>query len=219
MTSTTGRVYGGLTAEERAAQRRERLVEAGIEVVGTVGYSATTQQALCRASGVAERYFYESFPDLLALLEAVYVQVCSDVATEVLAALATAGDDLESQAQVGMRTFVDATLRDPRRARIQLLEAVGVDPRVERVRRDVIEGFAQIVAEQVRPYAGPGGLDPDLVGMSVAGAVNEVLIDVVLDRRSPDREALVAHCVGVTLALGRAVQAAPAASTDGERTR
>ncbi|HWG94520.1 MAG TPA: TetR family transcriptional regulator, partial [Mycobacteriales bacterium] len=63
-TATSGRVYGGLTAEERAAQRRSRLLAAGLEVFGTVGYAGATQRAVLQQAGLGERYFEESFADL-----------------------------------------------------------------------------------------------------------------------------------------------------------
>jgi AcrR family transcriptional regulator len=37
-----GRVYGGLSAPERRADRRERLLDAGLELFGTAGFTKTT---------------------------------------------------------------------------------------------------------------------------------------------------------------------------------
>lgn len=202
-TATSGRVYGGLTAEERAAQRRSRLLAAGLEVFGTVGYAGATQRAVLQQAGLGERYFEESFADLEDLLAAVHVQVCADVAAEVLAAMADAAPDLETQVRVGLAVFTRATLRDRRRARVQLLEAVGTSPALEQVRRDTRHAFASIVAEHLAPLSRPGGLDLDLVAVAVVGAVDELLRDVVLDRVHVEEDRLVEHLVRLVLAMGR----------------
>ena len=202
-TATSGRVYGGLTAEERAAQRRSRLLAAGLEVFGTVGYAGATQRAVLQQAGLGERYFEESFADLEDLLAAVHVQVCADVVAEVLAAMADAAPDLETQVRVGLAVFTRATLRDRRRARVQLLEAVGVSPALEQVRRETRHAFAGIVAEHLAPLSRPGGLALDLVAVAVVGAVDELLRDVVLDRVHVEEDRLVEHLVRLVLAMGR----------------
>lgn len=197
------RTYGGRTAEQRAAERRRAFLDAGLELFGTIGYANTRVRAVCRQAGLSERYFYESFPDLESLLTAVYLGVCEDVATTVLAQLADVDDDLETQARVGMLAFAHATVTDPRRARVQLLEAVAVSGQLERTRRQVLHRFAAIVATRLQPVA-HAGLDPQLLAMAVVGGVNELLIDHVLGLDDAPLERLVEHFVALALAVGRA---------------
>lgn len=68
-----GRPYGGRTQADRAAERRRRFIDAGIQVFGQYGYRAATVRGLCAQAGLTDRYFYESFDSVLALLEAVYL--------------------------------------------------------------------------------------------------------------------------------------------------
>lgn len=55
------RRYRGITASERRAQTRERLLEAGLELFGTQGYADTSIRAVSTAASMNSRYFYESF--------------------------------------------------------------------------------------------------------------------------------------------------------------
>ena len=63
-------VYRGVPAERRRAERRERLMEATLEVWADAE-RRTTMTAVCAEAGLSERYFYESFTDLDQALRAV----------------------------------------------------------------------------------------------------------------------------------------------------
>ena len=75
------RIWGGTTLATRRAARREKLVEVGLELLGTPG-STLSVRAACRSAQLTERYFYESFPDRDALVLAVYQQVADEVRTD-----------------------------------------------------------------------------------------------------------------------------------------
>ena len=47
--SATARRYGGKTAPQRRAERRERLMDSGLELFGTQGFAATTIEASVRS--------------------------------------------------------------------------------------------------------------------------------------------------------------------------
>src|SRR6185295_13531701 len=64
------RDYDGKTAAERIAERRERLIDAGVELFGERGYAATSIRSVLQQSGLRDRYFGESFADLDSLLAA-----------------------------------------------------------------------------------------------------------------------------------------------------
>ena len=196
-----GRVYGGQTAQQRAATRRQQLLDAGLELFGTQGFRATTLRGICREAGLSERYFYESFRSTEEVLRAVYAQVCERVAVHALAALEEADGDFATQAQVGMRAFAEATLADTRAARVQLLEAVGVSEELEAERRAVLHRFADIATSRIAGTS-RGGLDPRVLGMMLVGATNELLIDHHLGLSPVDVDSLVEHVVHLALALG-----------------
>ena len=70
--------------------RREALLEAGIELLGAVDRSASNVRAVCRAAGLTERYFYESFGDRDKFVRAVYDEVGDRARTALIEAVAGA---------------------------------------------------------------------------------------------------------------------------------
>lgn len=58
------RQYGGLSGADRIADRRRRFVAAGLDLMGTRGIPATTLRGVAERSGLAARYFAESFPTI-----------------------------------------------------------------------------------------------------------------------------------------------------------
>lgn len=175
------RLYRGMSPEQRRADRRQRLLDAGLELFGTQGYAATSVRAVCEAADLNSRYFYESFSTREDLLYHLYLQVVSDIADRVNAAVAAA-DSLEEKARVGLRASWDAYTDDRRRARIIAIEVVGVSDRLERLRRDVRHGFAQRLSEQGLSFVRPGmrlRLDPVLVARALMGGTVETLADWV----------------------------------------
>ncbi|MBN8867208.1 MAG: helix-turn-helix transcriptional regulator [Solirubrobacterales bacterium] len=131
----TGRTWRGQTAEERQSERRERLIEAGIELFGTRGYASTPVKAICEEAGLTERYFYEAFESREDLLDAIYSILIGDCAKATVEALNDAPDDFEASMRAGLTAFASEFTRDPRRARIQEIEVVGVSPELEKRRR------------------------------------------------------------------------------------
>ncbi|GAA2725769.1 helix-turn-helix domain-containing protein [Actinocorallia aurantiaca] len=148
MGSTT-RPYKGRTAEERRTERRGRLLAAGLELWGDHGWAAVTMRGVCAHAGLNDRYFYESFPDVEALLLAVYDQALSDLLTYVERAIAS--EPLpEERIRAGMSVFVNAMASDSRRARIGLAEPAG-SPALEQRRRDTYHLFARFARDSLRP--------------------------------------------------------------------
>ncbi len=51
------RLYRGISPSERRAQRRERLLEAGLQLFGTDGYADSSIRAVCTQASLNSRYF------------------------------------------------------------------------------------------------------------------------------------------------------------------
>ena len=81
------RDYDGKTAAERVAERRERLIDAGVELFGERGYAATSIRSVLQQSGLRDRYFGESFADLDSLLAAVYSRLIDEEISGCVAAI------------------------------------------------------------------------------------------------------------------------------------
>lgn len=208
-----GRRYGGRTAAERQAERRTKLLDGALDLLGSGGYAAMTIEAVCTASRLNQRYFYEQFRTREDLLRAVYDRDIERVATAVLAAVAAAPDDLRANTDAGVRTFVTEMLADERSARVAYLEIVGVSPELERHRRAVLRMFAAVIAEQAGGFAARGLLperDYTLTAMALVGAVEELLADWLSRDPRPSSATLVDELVEIYLAaVSRPVRTTP----------
>src|SRR6476620_10173510 len=96
-TTKQRRAYGGISADERIAVRRAKLLDAGLELFGTRGFRATGVKDVCREAGVTDRYFYESFNDGRALFLAVFDRLTDELFRAVAEAVVAAGPDPEAQ--------------------------------------------------------------------------------------------------------------------------
>jgi AcrR family transcriptional regulator len=173
------RRYRGLTAAERREQRREQLLEAGLELFGTQGYRNTTIRAVSAAASLNSRHFYESFASREDLLYHVYERIVHEI---VLAAAEETGkvDTIEGKARAGLRAGWTIVTDDRRKARIVVLEVVGVSDRLDRLRRDIRHALADLTAKNALSLAGSGmkyRLDPVLTARTLIGGVVEILID------------------------------------------
>ena len=50
--------WSGVPLEDRQTMRRDQLVAAGVDLLGGEAGPALTVRAVCRESGLTERYFY-----------------------------------------------------------------------------------------------------------------------------------------------------------------
>jgi AcrR family transcriptional regulator len=173
------RPYGGISAAERVAARRERLMGAGLELFGTQGFDATGVREICRAAGVTDRYFYESFRDSRALFTAVFDRVTDGLFTAVAQAVAEAGPEPEAQLRAAIGTFVRALADDPRLPRIVFSEAGGAGAEVEQHMRQTLRRFTALVAATARRHL-PAGASDDRVGimaLALVGTLERVVVE------------------------------------------
>ncbi|MEZ0350624.1 TetR/AcrR family transcriptional regulator [Mycobacterium sp. pR1184] len=169
------RDYDGKTATERVAERRARLVDAGIELFGELGYAGTSIRAVLRRAGLRDRYFGESFADLDALLAAVYDQLIEEEVSECRAAIdATAGG---SQ---GARAMIDSLSRgldgNPGHARIKLREVFSGGPMVAVQRQEGLRKLARLVADLLPAVQGVDDRRRLLLGVGVVSAADAYLL-------------------------------------------
>lgn len=175
---TATRPYAGISAEQRHRERRERLLEAGLELLGTDGWSATTVRAVCAKAGVTERYFYESFDGRDALLLAVFDSAAEEALGSALRAAAAAPHDAREKARAAIGAIVELIAGDPRKGRVLFIEAMGSEALIKR-RLETLGSVAELIGEQARDFYGddaPSPQDIALTAHALAGAVFELLL-------------------------------------------
>jgi len=174
-----GRVYGGKAAEDRSVDRRTRLVAAGVQLFGTLGYSATTVRHICTEAGLTERYFYESFENREELFTAVATECVMGLVDALVDARDRTTDSPIEQIDAMLTAFFEWFRADPRRLRIQLYEPLLISPTFHGYYRDAIALFIAMIAEIAsRRFAAAFSahdLDPTLVATGLAGAATELV--------------------------------------------
>lgn len=184
----TGRRYKGADPAERVAQRRVRILEAGIELFGTRGFPQTTMAMLSVESGVPHRYLTQIFPGKEALLQEIYLGISCDAMEAVRAGRRSPVSDPIEQIRQDVASACHAFLVDERRLRINCLEVVGVSPEFEQLRRKVIRGFSQLILDEVNKLVSAGLLPERADYLSgtigLVGAFHELMTEWVLTPKS-----------------------------------
>lgn len=206
---TTTRSYRGVSAEARAALRRQKLVDAAIRLFGTRGYTATGVKQLCAEAGITDRYFYESFPDRGALFAAAFDQVVGELLLAVgNAAVAEAGAP-ERQARSAVGAFVETLVADPARARLLFLEVGAVGGDVGRQVRASTRRFAELIVGAAGPHLPPGLSEQRvrMAALSLIGAMGLVVLEWLDGQLDTTVDDLVDYFVDLLLTAGAAGRA------------
>jgi AcrR family transcriptional regulator len=199
------RSYAGATDAQRRGARRERLLDAGLAIIGTQGYSAATLRAVCAAAGLTERYFYESFANREALLAGVHARLVDELSAGLREAFAAGGDDAQARARAALTAFFGMLRDDPRKSRVLLFEMLGVSPALDAQHQRAGQDIVRLVIEALRPIAGtrlPEAASESMVFTGLVGAVYHVAIRWHLGRFEMPLSRVVESCLVLVGALG-----------------
>lgn len=206
MSKKPTRAYGGLAADQRAAERREKLLAAGLELFSSQGYAKTTIEALCIEAKVTARHFYQQFESREALLRALYDLIISDLRTGVLQAMSMPRLSLAQQIPLAVNAVVSHYLTDTRRARVGVLEVVGVSQPMEARRREAIHDMAGLIETYLQSLVQQGDLPArnyHLVSIALVGGINELLAEWLMLDEPPSIDELSGEIIHILNALIR----------------
>lgn len=198
MSARQNRSWAGTTLADRRAERRQRLLDVGLDLLGTQGSAAVTVRSVCRLAELTDRYFYENFADREALLLAVYDEVADEagrVLVETVAAVGTS--DFEQVARAAVDAFLDLLTEDPRKGRVLLLEPI-TDVTLGLRGVALSPAFAAIIQAQLGDAATPA--DAQLTATALVGALANLFIRWLDGTLPVDRSALSDYCVRLLLA-------------------
>ncbi|HEY1059797.1 MAG TPA: TetR/AcrR family transcriptional regulator [Limnobacter sp.] len=147
-----GRRYRGVSNEVRTAERRMKLIDAGIKMFGSIGYHAATVKGLCQEAGLTERYFYESFPNAEALFTACYLHITDTLRGRLQQVLMGMGDEgLEEATMTGLTVFFTQFKEQPEAARILLVEVLTVNRHLEELSLKTLYSFVEMLEALAKP--------------------------------------------------------------------
>lgn len=187
------RPYGGRVAAARSADRRERLIQAGVELMGSHGVGAMTMRAVCREAALSQKFFYESFTDTDDLLRVVYLHVLDRAEHAIVTA--TAGHrDRRAVTRCGVDAAAQLVREDPRICRILLIEPIADLS----LRKFVRDRLTRMVAASV---ASRDSIPPrvKMQYATVFGALISLFIEWTEGNLGEDRAAFVEHVTDTVL--------------------
>lgn len=191
------RSYGGASAEERVAERRARLMEAGLELLGTVGLHGTTVRGVIEQAKLTPRYFYESFTDLETLVVEIYDSVVEELRDASVTALVDAPKDTRARVHAVIAAIVNHFGDDPRKGRLVLAEAMA-SPALMRRRLGTSHMFADLMSGRAVGHEASPELM--LAARFIVGGFAEALNAWLHDDLASTREDLVDGCTTLFMA-------------------
>lgn len=131
-----GRRIRGLDADQRRQQRRQALLDAGLDLFAAQGFINTTIEQLCQHAYVGTKAFYETFESR----EQLYVELLKAIADGAFTRLGEldTSQPSGSEADVSERilaAFAHVFVDDVRAAKVTFGEGSAITPDAERQRR------------------------------------------------------------------------------------
>jgi AcrR family transcriptional regulator len=173
--------------QDRQALRRDDLIAAGVALLGGPEGPALTVRAVCRAAGLTERYFYESFADRDEFVRAVYDDVCA----RAMAALTTADTP-----RAAVERFVALMVDDPARGRVLLL-APAVEPVLVRSGAEWMPSFIALLQRKLTRITDPAVAA--MVATGLIGALSALFTAYLNGQLAATREQFIDYCVDMLL--------------------
>ena len=206
-TTTTRRQYRGVSAEQRRAERRLKLLDAGKQVFGTEGYQAATVRQICTTAGLTERYFYESFKNLNELFNEVYDRELDALRAALLAEIAAAPNSIEGMARAALQRYFSTLQDDPCGARILIIEVYGTTHDMERMYRRGVSDFAEIIRSIIETQisAEDSYLDAGLLSTAVVGAHIHVAMRWLLGGYKEAKDDVVENCLTIITSVSERI--------------
>lgn len=171
-------VYRGQSAEERSAERRARLLEATLEVWGSLDGPPVTMTRICQQAGLTERYFYEQFTGLEAALSAVLESIYEEILDLTARAVEETEGGPAERAHAAVAAFVGIFVDDPRKGRAAMILAPS-RPTLRARRQAMLKGLADFAeVEAMELYGGEAERDSAgvLAAMLFVGGLSELVV-------------------------------------------
>jgi AcrR family transcriptional regulator len=164
-------------AVDRREARRQRLLEAALDLFAELGFHDTSVDEVVAHARTSKSAFYEHFESKEDCFRVLLEQEGGALIAAVHAA-AAGGSDHRQRVRFGITAFVHACATRSRVARLLLVESVGLSPTIEEVRHRLHADFAKMSQSEVRYAQEHGdhalaGIDPAVYGRAIVGAVNE----------------------------------------------
>ncbi len=177
---------------ERRAARRRTLLDVGVELLGAPDGPAVNVRAVCRSTGITERYFYESFGNRDDYVRAVYDDVSEQARAALVAAVAEPVTSPAELARAAVDAFVGLMIDRPDMGRVMLL-APYRDAALSALSLGHMPDFFALV-EASLPATAPVETRA-MTAVELVGALTALFTQFLSGGLTVSRDLLVTHCV------------------------
>ncbi len=164
--------------QERSKTRRQRLLDAALEVFTSHGYSDAAIDQIARASDTSKGGLYFHFPSKQALFLALLGEASAALLTDVETAMAAETDPL-ARGDAALREVLHAFGGHRLLARLLLIDAVGAGKEFAVKLDELHAAFAALIARCLDDAVAQGLIPPQdtrLAAQAWYGAVNHVVL-------------------------------------------
>ena len=162
-----------LSREQVAANQRERVMGAMIELVGEQGFAATTVAQVIGRAGVSRKAFYEGFADKEECFLATYDMIVEEGFARVAGAASEAGG-LQDELGFGLGALFQRANEQPGVERLVLVEIAALGP-VGIARRETLIGSYEAMLRENLGASPRPGIIPNPLLRAVVGGYLKVL--------------------------------------------
>ncbi|MFY2859432.1 TetR/AcrR family transcriptional regulator [Mycobacterium sp. THU-M104] len=195
--TAAGRSYGGLTPEQRAQERRERLIEAARALIGEDGVACLTVDLVCRRAALSKRYFYSEFATKGDLLDACAEDLFGRLAARMDEVLTTAplADRVEGTLRAVLRTLAS----DRADARLYM-ECPGF-PRLREHQQRAVRDFTDRMEADAIPFTGRAmpSVDRKLATRALVAGTTDLIVAWLHGDIDTDEDVLVTTLTATAL--------------------
>ena len=169
-----------------------------------MGFSKSKIKDICGIAGLTERYFYESFQNKGDLFYAVYRFMVEEMESDIRAVFERVGIKPIQATAEALGLFLVKYKNDPRIARIQFFEILGVDYKIARQYRVDTLALISRLKDIVCMVFGLSHdqLNDTILAESMAGAIIEVTRGWALDGFKLPVDSIVSQLMDMLMVLG-----------------
>lgn len=173
-----------MATQTRSEARRERILEAALEVFSTRGYRQAQMEEIASGSGTSKGGLYFHFPSKERLFLALLDRTARQLMGKVERAVAGVDEPLD-RIDRGLEVVLDTFASHRFVARLFLIEAMGAGAVFHRRLLEIRRGFADWIAGHLEEAMAAGAIDPvdpRLAAKIWFGGLNEVVTLWLLEK-------------------------------------
>jgi AcrR family transcriptional regulator len=187
----------GSTAGAGAAEERERLFAATVELVAKRGYRNTSIDQIAAAAGIGRDAFHEHYAGKEECFLAAYDRIVEESAS-ALALAASAAGEWPQQMAAALARLLDLIVADPWRARIALVEVQAAGPQAYARYGATVDLVAPRLREG-RAYGGTAAALSETLEEAVLGGIAWIIQQRLLRGELNETEPLLGEAIQIAV--------------------